>query len=158
MKFSAQTLPVLLRLYTELARSEALAPPVAQVLFQKRAMTLPCIVAYYMDVSKHHYTFKTVFAANLSGMMPFITKIIAAGPSSTQLQAIMGDITSWVMIYGAALIGWLLILVCPMVAQALVAGLHQTQFARYDWLQKKLESEWGAEVRQFSGDPHHEHQ
>lgn len=118
---------------------------------------LPCIVAYYMDVSKHHYTFKTVFAANLSGMMPFITKIIAAGPSSAQLQAIMGDITSWVMIYGAALIGWLLILVCPMVAQALVAGLHQTQFARYDWLQKKLESEWGAEVRQFSGDPHHEH-
>ena len=119
---------------------------------------MPCIVAYYMDVSKHHYTFKTVFAANLSGMMPFITKLIAAGPSSTLLQEIMGDSTTWIMIYGAALIGWLLIVVCPIAAQVLVAGAHQTQFVRYDWLQKKLESEWGAEVKQFSGDPHHEHQ
>ena len=118
---------------------------------------LPCIVAYYMDVTKHHYTFKTVFAANLAGMMPFITKIIVAGPSSAQLQEIMGNSTTWIMIYGAALIGWLLILVCPMLAQALVAGMHQTQFSRYDWLQKKLESEWGAEVKQFSGDQLHHH-
>lgn len=117
---------------------------------------MPCIVAYYMDVSKHHYTFKTVFAANLSGMMPFITKLIAAGPSSTLLQEVMGDSTTWIMIYGAALIGWLLIVVCPIAAQVLVAGAHQTQFVRYDWLQKKLESEWGAEVKQFSGDPNQE--
>lgn len=113
---------------------------------------LPCIVAHYMDVSKHRYTFKTVFAANLSGMMPFITKIIGAGPSSSLLQTIMGDSTTWIMIYGAAIIGWLLILVCPMAAQAIVAAMHQTQFLRYDWLQKKLESEWGNEVKQFSGE------
>lgn len=118
---------------------------------------LPCIVAYYMDVSKHRYTFKTVFAANLSGMMPFITKLMATGPSSSALQDIMGNSTTWVMIYGAALIGWLLIIVCPMAAQILVAGAHQSQFLRYDWLQKKLESEWGTEVKQFSVDPHQEH-
>jgi hypothetical protein len=111
---------------------------------------LPCIVAYYMDISKHRYTFQTIFAANLAGMMPFITKIIFTGPSSTLLQTIMGDSTTWVIIYGAAFIGWLLIKVCPMIAQVMVQGLHQTQIMRYDWLQKKLESEWGEEVKQMS--------
>ncbi|MDX2095855.1 MAG: hypothetical protein SFW64_07970 [Alphaproteobacteria bacterium] len=118
---------------------------------------LPCIVAYYMDVSKHQYTFKSVFAANLAGMMPFITRIIHAGPSSSLLQEIMGNSTSWIIIYGSALIGWLLVKACPVLAQILVTGVHQTQFSRYDRLQKKLESEWGDEVKQFSGDHHAEH-
>ncbi len=113
---------------------------------------LPAIVAHYMDISKYRYTFKSIFAANLSGMMPFITKIIATGPSSTLLQETMGSLTTWITIYGAALIGWLLIKICPMIAQIMVSGVHQTQILRYDWLQKKLESEWGDEVKQMSGD------
>jgi hypothetical protein len=112
---------------------------------------LPCIVAYYMDVSKHRYTFKCIFASNLSGMLPYITKIIHDGPSSSLLQEIMGDATSWIIIYGAALMGWLLIKVCPMIAQSMVNGMHQTQIMRYEWIQKKLESEWGEEVKQFDG-------
>jgi hypothetical protein len=111
---------------------------------------LPCIVAYYMDVTKHRYTFKSVFAANLSGMMPFITKIIYTGPSSSLLQEIMGDSTTWVIVYGAAFIGWLLVKVCPMMAQVMVSSAQQAQHMRYEWLQKKLESEWGDEVKQFS--------
>jgi hypothetical protein len=113
---------------------------------------LPAIVAHYMDVSKYRYTFKSIFAANLSGMMPFITKIIFTGPSSTLLQETMGSLTTWITIYGAALIGWLLIKICPMIAQIMVSGVHQTQILRYDWLQKKLESEWGDEVKQMSGE------
>lgn len=117
---------------------------------------LPSIVAYYMDVSKYQYTFKSVFAANLAGMMPFITKIIDGKASSTLLQEIMGDSTSWVIIYGAAFIGWLLVRVCPIATHTMVAAVHQTQVLRYEWLQKKLESEWGEEVKQFSGEPMHD--
>lgn len=117
---------------------------------------LPAIVAYYMDVTKHRYMFKSMFAANLSGMMPYITKIIYVGPSSTLLQEIMGDLTSWITIYGSAMVGWLLVKLCPMIAQVVVAGAQQTQHMRYDWLQKKLESEWGDEVKQFSGEQSYE--
>ncbi len=113
---------------------------------------LPCIVAYYMDISKYRYTFKTIFAANMSGMMPFITKLLAHGPSSTALQEIMGNGFNWVVIYGSAIVGWLLILLCPMIAQVMVAGVNQTHYMRYDLLRKKLESEWGDEVKQFSAD------
>lgn len=114
---------------------------------------LPAIVAYYMDISKHRYTFKSVFAANMSGMMPYITKIIAHGPSSSGLQEIMGNSLNWFIIYGSALMGWALVKVCPMVAEMMVNGIHQTQIMRYQWLQKKLESEWGQEVTQFSNHP-----
>jgi hypothetical protein len=113
---------------------------------------LPAVVAYYMDVSKYRYTFKSVFAANLSGMMPYITKLLAAGPSSTVLQEIMGNATNWGIIYGSALVGLVLVKACPILAQAMVAGMHQTQTARCEWLQRKLENEWGPEVKQFSGD------
>lgn len=113
---------------------------------------LPAIVAYYMDVTKMRYTFKSVFAANLSGMMPYITKIIHNGPSSTLLQEVMGNSMTWIIIYGSAMVGWMLVKVCPMVAQTMVAGVHQTQLKRYEWLQKKLEGEWGPEVKQFSGE------
>ena len=116
---------------------------------------LPCIVAYFMDVTKHRYTFQSVFAANLSGMMPFITKLIFAGPSSAAIDAMMGSFSTWLIVYGAAFIGWLLVKVCPMAAQVMVLGMHQTQIKHYDWLQKKLEGEWGDEVKQFSGDNFH---
>lgn len=113
---------------------------------------LPCIVAYYMDVSKHQYTFNTIFAANMSGMMPFVTRIIKEGPSSGLLQELMGSSFTWIVIYGSAMMGLLLIKICPLLAQAMVKGVHQTQIKRYEWVQKKLEGEWGPEVAQFSGD------
>ena len=113
---------------------------------------LPCIVAYYMDISKNRYTFKTIFAANLSGMMPYITKLLVSGHSMTILNEIMGNGFNWFVIYGSAIVGWLLILFCPMVAQIMVVGVNQTHFMRYDGLRKKLESEWGDEVKQFSND------
>lgn len=111
---------------------------------------LPCIVAYYMDVSKHYYMFQSVFAANLSGMLPYIAKILGNGPSSALLQEIMGNATTWFIIYGSATIGWLLVKTCPMFAQILVLSTHQTQMLRYVALEKKLEREWGPEVKQFS--------
>src|SRR6478609_8727203 len=41
---------------------------------------LPSIVAYYMDVTRPHFTFKTIFCFNLSAMMPYIGKILSFGP------------------------------------------------------------------------------
>lgn len=113
---------------------------------------LPCIIAYYLDISKYGYTFQSVFAANLAAMMPYITKMISHGPSSSMLHEIMGNSLNWFIIYGAALAGYGLVKICPIAAEFMVAGMHKTQIARYEHIQKKLESEWGNEVKQFSGE------
>lgn len=110
---------------------------------------LPSIVAYYVDVTVERYTFKTVLACNLCGMMQFLEQMLIAGPSSATLQAIMGHGINWFVIYGSALMGWLLVQICPTLSQIMVIGFHQSQAARIQNLQKKIVSEWGKEVTEF---------
>jgi hypothetical protein len=111
---------------------------------------LPSIVTYYMDVTKHQFIFKTVFASNLSGMIPFVGNMLHQGATSSVLNEIMGTGSNWFIIYGSAFIGWLLVQIGPMMAQGLVVGFHQSQIVRIERLQKKIEAEWGPEVTQFS--------
>lgn len=112
---------------------------------------LPSIVIYYLDRSPHHYMFKTIFACNMSGMMPYLGKLLKHGPNSAALQEVMGDGLTWVVIYGSAAMGGLLISITPMIAQMMIGGLNQTQIARLRGAQKRIENEWGSEVKGFSG-------
>ena len=118
---------------------------------------MPSIIAYIMDSSRNRYTFQSVMACNLSGMMGFLFKIVVHGPSSAVLQDMMGSFTNWIIIYGAALVGWLMVQICPMIAEAMVNNIHQGQIMRIQRIQKKLENEWGNEVAQLSNmaDPNH---
>lgn len=111
---------------------------------------LPSIVAHYFDITKHRYLFRTIFASNMTGILPFIGQLLQHGPSNGALQKIMGSGFAWFIIYGSALIGWMLVKICPMIAQVGIAGYHQSQLARFERLQKRIESEWGPEVTQFS--------
>lgn len=117
---------------------------------------LPSIVAYYMDVSSGRYSFKTIFACNLSGMLHYIGIMLHEGPSSIVLQSVMGNAQNWVIIYGSALLGWLLVEICPMIAQVMIVGFNQTQIGRIERLQKKIEGEWGPEVTQLSNEDREE--
>jgi hypothetical protein len=116
---------------------------------------LPSIVAYYFDVTRQRYLFRAIFSSNLSGLLPYIGQLLQHGPSNGTLQNIMGSSRSWIIIYGAALMGWLLIKICPLIAQMMISGYHQSQLTRFERLQKRIESEWGPEVTQFSQiEPH----
>lgn len=111
---------------------------------------LPSIVAYYMDITIERYRFKTIFACNLCGVLPYIEKMLYAGPSSAVLQSIMGNIVNWILIFGAALVGWLLSEICPMIAQMMVGSMHQAHISRIERMQRKIEGEWGNEVVQIT--------
>lgn len=111
---------------------------------------LPSIVVYFIDRSLPQYTFKTVFACNLSAMMPSIVDMLVAGPNSTVLQGIMSNGLNWFAIYSAAIGGMMLIQIMPVVARNVIATLHQTQITRLNQNQQRIEKEWGNEVTQFS--------
>ncbi len=114
---------------------------------------LPAIVTYYTDTTRKHYMFKSVFACNLAGMMPFIGQLLHNGPRSSIMQDIMGDGSNWMIIYGSAFIGWLMVKTAPMIALTLINGFHGTQIARLKSNQRRIENEWGKEVTQFSKRP-----
>ena len=117
---------------------------------------LPSIVTYYIDQSKRQYIFKTIFACNLSGVMPFIARMLHDGPSSATMEEIMGSANNWILIYGSALVGFFLIRLAPMIAHTMINGFHRTQVARLARNQKRIENEWGQEVTQFSQHHHEE--
>lgn len=112
---------------------------------------LPSIVAYFMDVTSNRHNFKTVFACNLTGMLPYLGTMLQNGPASQAvLQSVMGDMNAWLIIYGAAMMGMLLVKICPQIAQFLIVGIAHTQIGHIEHVQKKIENEWGEEVTQFS--------
>lgn len=111
---------------------------------------LPSIIAYYYDMTRQRYLFRSVFLSNLTGLMPYLGRMLRYGPSSGALHQVMSDPSAWLIIYGAAMMGWLLVQICPLLAQMMISGYHQSQLARYERLQKRIEEEWGPEVTQFS--------
>jgi hypothetical protein len=59
------------------------------------------------------------------------------------------------LIYGSAMMGWLMVQIGPMIAYAMISGFHRTQVMRLNFNQKRIENEWGPEVTQFDK-PHSE--
>lgn len=110
---------------------------------------LPSIIAYYLDQSQHRYSFKTIFCCNLSGMLPFLARMFYYGPTSTTLQETTGNFYTWMIVFGAAGIGIMINAIGPMIARSMICKLHESQVARLQRSQKKIESEWGREVTQF---------
>lgn len=111
---------------------------------------LPSVVAYYLDRSEEHFTFRAIFACNLSGMLPFLGRLMFYGPNKGALYEITGETSTWVIIYGAAFVGWMLTRVTPILAQMLIGSMHNTQVQRLARAQNKIEKEWGSEVTQFN--------
>lgn len=113
---------------------------------------LPSIVIYWLDQSDHRYIFRSIFYCNCSGLLPYLAKLIKWGPTSGNLQEIMNSGSTWIIIYGAAFIGYLLTIVAPLLAQALIGGMNQTQVRGLQRAQKKIEKEWGNEITKFGVD------
>ena len=113
---------------------------------------MPSIVAYYIDRAKRRYLFKTVFALNLSGTMPFIGRMVMEGPGSA-LQSILQNVDTWVVIYGSAICGYMMVMIMPIITHVLFSRFHVVQVVRIEETLKKIESEWGDEVTKFSKKP-----
>lgn len=108
---------------------------------------LPSIVAYYLDVGRSRTTFHTVFACNMSGLLPYITKLI--NNSSTgggYVTELMSDPLNWLQIYAAAGFGWLLVFATPLFAQFIISMFNTGQIARFQSMQDRIIKDWGPEV------------
>ncbi|MEJ0009642.1 MAG: hypothetical protein WDN72_03395 [Alphaproteobacteria bacterium] len=115
---------------------------------------LPAIITYYMDRTPRMFTFKTIFACNLSGTLPFIGHMLREGPGVLQ-EHIIGNPGTWVVVYGSSFAGYLLIRSAPMAAQFIIGNFHTAQIARLERAQKKIESEWGGEVKRLGREEKH---
>lgn len=107
---------------------------------------LPTVVAVLIDRHKRRYLARTVGAMNLAGVTPGALHLWEAGVTFTSLQEVIGNPYTWLIMYGAAAIGWVLYFCVPPVVAMVMEVKVEEQKRRLDARAKQLVEEWGEEV------------
>lgn len=108
---------------------------------------LPTVAAYIWDRSKEKLTALTVGAMNLAGCFPFILEVWFDGPND--MYAAFGkfeEIRTWIVIYMAAAIGWLIDWAMTGIIATIMYQKGQARMEEIKKIQKKLIERWGPEV------------
>lgn len=107
---------------------------------------VPTIVAALVDRHQARYLARAVASMNLAGLVQPFLAIWHIGINLASTEHVLSDPHSWLSMYGAAAIGWLLTLGMPSITRGIV-DVHADQAQRN--LRERAEylvKEWGDEV------------
>ncbi len=107
---------------------------------------LPTLVALIIDRRPEKYAAYCVGGFNLCGLVPWVVKLFVDGQSSVALQHIMTNPFSWLVIYGAAAIGWLVFSWTPELVLRMTAFRDRQEIASLQKRQETLVEEWGPDI------------
>lgn len=108
---------------------------------------LPTLVAYFNDKSAGKSASNTVGAFNFMGVMPILFKIWNSGDVSTSVKGLITDPQVWLLGYGAASLGWLMVLFMPKLVSSIFTSRSDTRIQNLKKSQDKLVEDWGYEVK-----------
>jgi hypothetical protein len=111
---------------------------------------LPTVVAYFMDNAPGKQVTRAIGVCNLAGALPWLLPMLIAGMRMERIEIIplMTNPKAWIIIYGAAAGGWLLVFLCRFIARFLVVVFLEYKIASLERFQQKLVDEWGQQIRQ----------
>lgn len=107
---------------------------------------LPSGVAVLVDRHRRRYLARTVGAMNLAGVIPGALRMWEAGITFTSLQQVVNSPYSWLVMYGAAGMGWVLYFCVPPVVAMVIEVRDDETKRRLEARSKLLIEEWGEEV------------
>ena len=113
---------------------------------------LPSIVAYYIDKTQLRSKFHTVFACNLSGVLPYVTQLIVVQNDSVAMYAMIKDMQVLLIMWFTAAIGWGLVAISPKIAKMIIISLNERKTIRLKYTQQKLINEWGPGIAYLDED------
>lgn len=111
---------------------------------------LPTIVARLVDRTKRKYYFSIVMGFNLAGVAPFMADLWHRNNSASAVESMFADPYIWLIMYGCAAIGWVLIFTAPELALKIVQFFNQGKVSALEQKQRELLEEWGQEIRRTS--------
>lgn len=112
---------------------------------------MPAMVAYVIDHDKNKYICSTVAALNFAGVFPDMVNIFNAGGTFDAVKDKLLDPLIWLVMYGAAGVGWAVVWVSPVVAAIFLDGLYRARILHLENVQKKMEDEWGPGLSRKGG-------
>jgi hypothetical protein len=107
---------------------------------------LPTIVAWLVDRREEKYAAYCVGGFNLSGVLPYLFILWASGNTMHAFYGIAKSPFSWLVIFGAAALGWLANYWAPQVAMRVRRIRDRNEVARLRKRQEQILEEWGPEV------------
>jgi hypothetical protein len=110
---------------------------------------LPTVVAHFVDDTPNKDLYKTVRATNIAGILPTLITISKTSDPGASMQVAMSDPGTWLVVYGSAALGYLLIWTCRWVAFFSILAASEARAFMLEEAQKDLVNEWGEEIKEF---------
>jgi hypothetical protein len=112
----------------------------------------PTFVAYFIDRDPEKSAALTVGAMNLCGIAPFVVRLWQRGHEMAVTLRMLADPGTWLIMFGAAAIGWLLYFFIPQIVAAVMSLRSQAKIKELEERRSMLVADWGAEVMAKPGD------
>jgi len=107
---------------------------------------VPTLVAWIVDRNRDSHALMSVGSLNLAGLLPSLLALWTDGHSFRIATRIMSDPYTWLFAFGAAGVGWALVLGLPKVVETAMTFRNEAEIARLKNRQAALVEEWGPEV------------
>lgn len=107
---------------------------------------LPTFIAMLVEDDADHTAPITVGAMNFAGVMPFIILLWQRGQTLNNALNLMTEPVNWLVMYGAALGGWIVYFVLPSFVAVWATLRAEFKIRELKALQEKLQKEWGPDV------------
>lgn len=112
---------------------------------------LPTAVAYFVDRREEKFAAYCVGGFNVSGVIPFVLELWLRGATTQALSGVAKNPFAWLVMYGAAALGWLAIYWIPQVSMRIRRSRDRAEIARLRKRQEQILEEWGPEVMPDEG-------
>jgi hypothetical protein len=110
-------------------------------IFYSIAM-LPSMIAIVIDKQYQASASSTVSTFNLIGILPYLTKLWSSPSIDLGAKMMSSDISTWVVIYGCALVGQTLYWIIPPVVAKLYVLKSRVEVSILTTAKEKLCAEW----------------
>jgi hypothetical protein len=111
------------------------------------AAMLPTVFAIFLDKNHHRCLSATVCSFNLIGVLPFLIRIWESGSVDGASKSILADVSTWMIVYGAAFIGQLLYASMPLLIVKIYNARIQVRINKHKEEHKVLREKWGIPLK-----------
>jgi len=114
---------------------------------------IPTLVAFAVDRDSEKSAAITVGAMNFCGVMPFAIQLWQRGHTLDLSMGLIASPFTWLVMYGAAAVGWGLYFVIPPIVASFVVMRDEDKIRDLEEQRQALVEEWGIEVTGQGAEP-----
>ncbi len=108
---------------------------------------IPTFVAWLTDSHAFRdYRIRIIFAFNVAGCIPYIISINQQAGDFNMAMKVVSDFNSYLVMYGFAAVGWVIVFVAPTVAAFVLQMMAKSRLNAVHNEKAKLITEWGKSV------------